>query len=185
MNRHPPIVIPPLSHPQGMTLAKHLAVVCAIIPLIMIVTYAIMYLCDLVIPMRVSEEDEHIGLDISCHNETHSSTHKLHRPILDMDGPRLSYAEIGLTMSRSQREDELDQSVRAEQPKTMLFVDGNNKPSLSMRPTKNVSTSDLDKPGFATEWRNSQLPNPSLITMPLPPQGAVIDERAVPPVDSV
>ena len=85
-----------LIYGQGMTLAKHLAVCCAIIPLIMVVTYAIMFVCDLVIPMRVSEEDEHRGLDLSCHNESTTSTHKLHRPVLDMSGPRTTYPEIGL-----------------------------------------------------------------------------------------
>jgi len=43
-----------LIYGQGITLAKHLAVCCAIIPLIMIVTYGIMFVTDLVIPMRVS-----------------------------------------------------------------------------------------------------------------------------------
>ena len=45
-----------LIYGQGITLAKHLAVCCAIIPLIMIVTYGIMFVTDLMIPMRVSEE---------------------------------------------------------------------------------------------------------------------------------
>ena len=38
--------------------------------LIMIVTYGIMFVCDLIIPMRVTEEEEHIGLDITMHNES-------------------------------------------------------------------------------------------------------------------
>ena len=37
----------------------------------MIVTYGIMFVCDLIIPMRVTEEEEHAGLDISFHNETY------------------------------------------------------------------------------------------------------------------
>ena len=37
----------------------------------MIVTYGIMFVCDLIIPMRVTEEEEHMGLDISFHNETY------------------------------------------------------------------------------------------------------------------
>ena len=36
----------------------------------MIVTYGIMFVCDLIIPMRVTEEEEHMGLDISMHNES-------------------------------------------------------------------------------------------------------------------
>ena len=38
--------------------------------LIMIVTYGIMFVCDLIIPMRVTEEEELIGLDITMHNES-------------------------------------------------------------------------------------------------------------------
>lgn len=33
------------------------------------VTYGLYYLTNKMIPMRVSEEDEHIGLDISQHDE--------------------------------------------------------------------------------------------------------------------
>ena len=105
-----------------------------------------------------------------------------------MSGPRTTYPEIGLTMPSSNGGDELDQSLRAEQPKTMIFAAaGDNRPSINMLqvPTKGVAMSDLEKPGFATECRDSQRATLSLIPMPLPLKGAAIDEREVPQMESV
>jgi len=107
-----------LIYGQGITLAKHLAVCCAIIPLIMIVTYGIMFVTDLIIPMRVSEEEEHLGLDLSMHNETIGGDQikddRRVSQILEGRRPPNPYGDIGLTMTQS-RTDEDGRPVGAPQ----------------------------------------------------------------------
>ena len=59
-----------LVYGHGTTFWKHVVVVIVLIPLIMLSSYACFFLANLVIPLRVSEEDEDKGLDVSMHNES-------------------------------------------------------------------------------------------------------------------
>ncbi len=56
-----------LVYGEGITLAKHIAIVLVAIPCIMISSYGCFHLTNLIIPLRVSESDEILGLDISMH----------------------------------------------------------------------------------------------------------------------
>jgi Amt family ammonium transporter len=59
-----------LIYGKGLTLAKHIAVVLVLIPCIMIATYALCFISNLIVPLRVTKEEEELGLDISMHNES-------------------------------------------------------------------------------------------------------------------
>jgi len=59
-----------LIYGHGMTLARHIAVVLVLIPCIIGSTYLCILLADFFIPMRVTEEEEDVGLDKSMHNES-------------------------------------------------------------------------------------------------------------------
>ena len=61
-----------LVYGQGITLAKHIAVVLCVVPCVVASTYAIFYITNCIVPVRVSAEDEEVGLDVSMHNETYS-----------------------------------------------------------------------------------------------------------------
>lgn len=59
-----------LIYGQGLLLAKHIAIICAMCPMLVVVTFLIMAFVDkCIIPVRVSEEDELMGLDKSMHSE--------------------------------------------------------------------------------------------------------------------
>ena len=57
----------------GELLGKHIAVILVVVPFIMISTYGCFAIANFFIPIRVSEEDEMLGLDYSMHNESLSS----------------------------------------------------------------------------------------------------------------
>lgn len=59
-----------LIYGYGETLGKHLAAVVVLIPLILISSYGCFAFANFFIPLRVSDEDEQVGLDVSMHNET-------------------------------------------------------------------------------------------------------------------
>lgn len=58
-----------LIYGQGITLAKHIAIVLCIAPCIFISTYCIFAVVDFIVPLRVTEEEEAVGLDKSMHSE--------------------------------------------------------------------------------------------------------------------
>lgn len=59
-----------LVYGNGMQLAKHIAVVLVAVPCIMIGSYGCFALTNFFSPMRVTLEEERIGLDRSFHNES-------------------------------------------------------------------------------------------------------------------
>jgi Amt family ammonium transporter len=65
-----------LVYGQGITLAKHIAVVLVLVPCIIISSYCCFYITNLLIPLRVTAEDEEAGLDVSMHNESYGGEHK-------------------------------------------------------------------------------------------------------------
>eukprot|EP00607_Mallomonas_marina_P009516 CAMPEP_0182419648 /NCGR_PEP_ID=MMETSP1167-20130531/4057_1 /TAXON_ID=2988 /ORGANISM="Mallomonas Sp, Strain CCMP3275" /LENGTH=499 /DNA_ID=CAMNT_0024594679 /DNA_START=52 /DNA_END=1551 /DNA_ORIENTATION=- len=65
-----------LVYGEGITLGKHLAVVVISIPCIMITTWGCCTVANFVIPFRVTEEQEQLGLDLSMHGETVADDNK-------------------------------------------------------------------------------------------------------------
>lgn len=66
-----------LIYGEGITLAKHIAIVLVLVPCLLISSYAIFYVTDKIIPVRVSEEDEAMGLDKSMHSEEYGGVSQL------------------------------------------------------------------------------------------------------------
>ena len=61
---------------HGTTLGKHIAVILVSIPSIMISSYVLCMITNAFIPLRVTEEEEDMGLDISMHNESMHEVNK-------------------------------------------------------------------------------------------------------------
>lgn len=61
-----------LIYGNGETLAKHIAIVLCLVPCLLISTYGIFYVVDCIVPVRVTQQEEDIGLDRSMHSETYS-----------------------------------------------------------------------------------------------------------------
>jgi Amt family ammonium transporter len=75
-----------LVYGHGMTLGKHIAVILVSIPLIMISSYIICIITNAIIPLRVSEDDEKVGLDMAMHNESlHDVLHKNKNVLIPTD----------------------------------------------------------------------------------------------------
>ena len=71
-----------LIYGQGITLAKHIAVVLAVVPCIIVSSYLIFAFTNLIVPLRVSAEHEEAGLDVSMHNESYSDPAQKRIPAL-------------------------------------------------------------------------------------------------------
>lgn len=63
-----------LIYGQGLTLAKHIAIVLVMAPCLLISSYTIFFITNCIIPMRVTAEEEEVGLDSSQHGESYSSS---------------------------------------------------------------------------------------------------------------
>ena len=61
-----------LIYGTGDTLAKHIAIVLCLVPCLLVSTYGIFYVVDFIIPVRVTQEEEELGLDRSMHSEEYS-----------------------------------------------------------------------------------------------------------------
>lgn len=59
-----------LIHGETATLINHLLALCIVIPFTLIGSVALYSICHLIIPLRVSENEEELGLDISQHGES-------------------------------------------------------------------------------------------------------------------
>jgi len=59
-----------LIYGNGELLGKHIAVVLVVVPFIMISTYCCFAIANFFIPIRVTDEEEMLGLDYSMHNES-------------------------------------------------------------------------------------------------------------------
>lgn len=66
-----------LIHGQTQTFVNHLLALCVVIPFTIIGSAALYAICHAIIPMRVSEEEEAIGLDLSQHGESLEETHQI------------------------------------------------------------------------------------------------------------
>jgi Amt family ammonium transporter len=64
-----------LVYGEGITLAKHIAVVLCVVPCVIVSSYLVFFITNLIIPLRVSLEEEEMGLDVSMHNESYSEPH--------------------------------------------------------------------------------------------------------------
>jgi ammonia channel protein AmtB len=101
-----------LIYGQGMLLAKHIAIVCAMCPMLIIVTFLIMAFVDkCIIPVRVSEEDELMGLDKSMHSEEFG-----HVPVWSPNSDLDQMIRKGSTPQKynSKPSDALDSSVHSQ-----------------------------------------------------------------------
>lgn len=68
-----------LIYGTGDTLAKHIAIVLCLVPCLLLSTYGIFFVVDCIIPVRVTQAEEDIGLDKSMHSEEYS----YHRKSID------------------------------------------------------------------------------------------------------
>ena len=75
-----------LVYGEGITLAKHIAVVLCLIPCVIISSYCVFFVTNLIVPLRVSAEDEEVGLDVSMHNESYSEPHRIKERIVENRG---------------------------------------------------------------------------------------------------
>jgi ammonia channel protein AmtB len=52
-----------------MTLGKHIAIVLILIPCVILSTYLCLLVTNAIVPLRVTAEVEHVGLDRTIHGE--------------------------------------------------------------------------------------------------------------------
>ena len=110
-----------LVYGEGLTLAKHIAIVLAVAPIIFIVTYGIFSAIDFFVPVRVSEEEEAQGLDKSMHSEEYG-----HIPASQAQTPKKidQVAALG-AQAKSTERDELNESthsVRSNNSVTIIIT---------------------------------------------------------------
>jgi Amt family ammonium transporter len=65
-----------LVYGEGMVLAKHIAAVLCVEPCVIVSTYCCFAITNFIVPVRVSAEEEEMGLDASMHNESYSDPHR-------------------------------------------------------------------------------------------------------------